>query len=292
MKAQNLTVCVPYKGCNKNCEYCVSRMTGYMHPRPELFKRNLAKVKQVARAAQVSSVLLTGKGEPTQNWEMLEHLVNIFSDWPVELQTNGLDLAWMVSEGAYGEQIGKIDALHKLGLDVVALSFDRLEQFGEMSDLFKVLLQLGFVRRVTLNITNKIPRHKRDPKKLFQKIMSLARKANVQQLSFRQVTVPNGVEITKRNKLAWAAKQWIEKNVDYDHYYDLVGAAKDAAIRQAHRIRELPYGAEVWDIDGVAVTWFDYCVQDEHRAHDVRSLIYQEDGHLYTAWNSPASILF
>ena len=57
-------------------------------------------------------------------------------------------------------------------------------------------------------------------------------------------------------------------------------------------IRKLPYGATIYDIGGIAVTWFDYCIQDAHGVDDIRSLIFQEDGHLYTAWDSPASILF
>ncbi len=57
-------------------------------------------------------------------------------------------------------------------------------------------------------------------------------------------------------------------------------------------LRKLPYGATLYDLDGIAVTHFDYCVQDDSGEDDVRSLIFLEDGHLYTAWNSPASRIF
>ncbi len=64
-------------------------------------------------------------------------------------------------------------------------------------------------------------------------------------------------------------------------------------IRSAPRLlRRLPYGAAVYDLDGVAVSHFDYCVQDDHGPDDIRSQIFAEDGHLYMAWNSPASVLF
>ena len=57
-------------------------------------------------------------------------------------------------------------------------------------------------------------------------------------------------------------------------------------------IRKLPFGATVFDINGVSFTYFDYCVQESSNDETIRSLIYQEDGHLYTSWNSKASIIF
>ena len=57
-------------------------------------------------------------------------------------------------------------------------------------------------------------------------------------------------------------------------------------------IRVLPFGAEVYDIGGIAVTWLDECVQERNNTNDIRSLIYQEDGHMYSSWDSLASILF
>ena len=37
MRANNLTISVPYKGCDKDCPYCVSKMTGYMESDKEAF---------------------------------------------------------------------------------------------------------------------------------------------------------------------------------------------------------------------------------------------------------------
>jgi hypothetical protein len=48
----------------------------------------------------------------------------------------------------------------------------------------------------------------------------------------------------------------------------------------------------VRDVGGIAVTFFEYCVQDSNGEDDIRSLIYNQDGHLYTTWNSPASMIF
>ena len=46
----NLTIAVPYYGCDKNCPYCVSKMTGNYENNINLFYKNLDKVKTVARS--------------------------------------------------------------------------------------------------------------------------------------------------------------------------------------------------------------------------------------------------
>jgi hypothetical protein len=58
-------------------------------------------------------------------------------------------------------------------------------------------------------------------------------------------------------------------------------------------LRVLPEtGIEVYDIMGMSVCFSDYCIQQENRMEDIRSLIFHQDGHVYTSWDSPASILF
>jgi len=67
MKATNLAISIPYKGCDKNCPYCVSKMTGYNTADEDAIIRNRPKVKNMAALASIGSVLLTGKGEPLLN---------------------------------------------------------------------------------------------------------------------------------------------------------------------------------------------------------------------------------
>ncbi len=47
---------------------------------------------------------------------------------------------------------------------------------------------------------------------------------------------------------------------------------------------KLPYGAMLYMYDDISVTYFNYCIQDNHNENDVRSLIFHEDGHLSTSW--------
>ncbi len=275
MKAQNLTISVPYKGCDKDCPYCVSKMTGYIDTNELCIDRNLEKVRKVAEAAQVSSVLLTGKGEPCLNPAWVNRFCRTFREYPIELQTNGLILLRELIDSP--KKDGWLTQLRSLGLSVLALSLDRLSDFEKFTPLFTYASGLNLIIRVTLNITKLISVHA-----TAENILRLCHAAHINQLSFRQITVPN-------NAVLHDTADWIHKNVSQDQYHGLVKQVTDMKPRV---IRKLPYGATIYDIGGIAVTWFDYCIQDDHGVDDIRSLIYLEDGHCYTAWDSPASILF
>ena len=278
MRAQNLSVCVPDSGCDKNCPYCVSEMTGSLPADRELMQRNLPKVLNLARNASVSSVLLTGKGEPCRDLDDVVWLLDAFGHLPVELQTNGLRL---VRRFERDPAAGDLERLRQRGLNVLAFSLDALDQFTRYTPLFGRAGELGLVVRVTFNLTDRIPADTG-----LQAFLDACGSAGVHQFSLRQVTVPNDVALETPEAQATAA--WIREHVDPDMYQRLVA---DLLAREPRLIRRLPYGAVVYDLQGIAVSHFDYCVQDEHGPDDIRSLIFAEDGHLYTAWNSPASIL-
>jgi len=268
MKAQNLTICVPYEGCDKNCPYCVSKMTGYIEYNDYLFEKNLSKVKTLADNANITSVLLTGKGEPMMNVGMTGKLAHYFSDYPIELQTNGIKLLQSFNLDAPFDMLRHVD--------VIAFSFDRFYLFDDFKGLFHYLDNMGKVIRVTMNVTNAL-----DNIGLSEYIKK-CKDTKVRQFSFRQIVAPNGTPEESPER------QWIRGNTDPHHYDDL---AKEIGTT-GREIRTLPFGAVIKDIDGVSVTYFDYCVQDNSSSDDIRSLIYQEDGHCYTSWGSRASILF
>ena len=95
LRSENLTISLPYEGCEKDCKYCISKMTGYEKTDTLLMARNIEKVKTVARNAGVNSILFTGKGEPLYNGDSIKFLTTMaldFAEWPLELQTNGLRL--------------------------------------------------------------------------------------------------------------------------------------------------------------------------------------------------------
>jgi len=50
--------------CNAKCKYCISRIT-YGMRNIEVYNRNIPKVKQLAHKLNITTAIITGKGEPT-----------------------------------------------------------------------------------------------------------------------------------------------------------------------------------------------------------------------------------
>ena len=280
MKAQSLSICVPNMGCNKNCPYCISKFTGASTPNRLLIERNIAKVVKLAETASVSSVILTGKGEPLLNIDDIRYFAGKFSDFPIEVQTNGLVLL---------EQDDLIKELYECDVNVVAFSFDRLSQFDQFKDVISQIKDWGIVVRVTFNVSDSYNFPANTRALVLLDFIDACKPAGVNQLSFRNITIPHNYVHSTASKKAQAAHDWIRQNTRNGLYRELVTRLREI---NAPLIRSLPFGAKVYDVYGIAVTYFDYCLQDSHTDEDIRSIIFEEDGHAYTAWNSKASILF
>ena len=270
MKANNLTICVPYKGCDKSppCPYCVSKITGGVESNIKRMHSNAKKVLTLARIAQVTSVLLTGKGEPFLNFGEILFFSNFFREFPLEIQTNGIRL---------GKHRMYIEDLARSGMNVIALSADDpYSQGGNIANIVKSAHRSGLLVRATINVTRLL-----EPTgDTFDKLIGYCREWNVDQLTLRNIVAPNHTADTKETR-------WIECFSDVKLYDRLKAGAESGYL-----IRTLPTGSRVYDHGGIAVSFSDYCVQDSNNSEDIRSLIFQEDGHMYTSWNSRASMLF
>ena len=295
MKANNLAVCVPNAGCNKHCPYCVSKMTGYTRSNWELMNSRIDKVVRFAERCGVSSVLLTGKGEPLVTPSLILILLRAFKDFPCELQTNGIAL--LDDDTEYMKE--RVQTFATCGLNTLAISCDRVTDINKFGKVFWIAKECGIVTRVTLNTTDMLPNDLS-----WTQLIRLCKEYSVQQISLRRITIPTDVKViepattVKTGEINRAAL-WIRHHNGDELFEKLTRKinlptmwAQDETIATPRRIRALPYGATVYDCEGIAIATFDYCVQDECGEEDIRSLIFQEDGHLYTAWNSPASLIF
>ncbi len=268
MRAGNISICIPNMGCNKNCEYCVSKMTGMMSADPQKMKGNVRKVKKLADQARVFSILLTGKGEPLCNKEMTEYFIETFSEYSVELQTNGIVLA--EADRSY------IKKLYDKGLDIVAISVDDLEDLNPT--LLKEIHDVGMMTRITFNVTNKLhmPGEFYQNLSFFDLIETCKETGNVDQMTIRNIVVPNNTPKTKQTI-------WIEKNVDPSVYLEiekqLIEACKEKEEKGQFSMK-LSYGATVYDYEGIAVSYSRYCIQDKNKGENIRSLILMENGHI------------
>jgi hypothetical protein len=271
LKAENLTISVPNHGCDKDCPYCVSRMTGYVTNDFGRMLRNHNKVVHVARAAEVTSVLFTGKGEPVLAYGELIELARLFNSWPLELQTNGI----VLSEGDDSLLAGLYDA----GFDVIAVSVDTTAQLESYRGLFSRIGRAGMLSRITVNVTGLLGGV------TFSGLLEYCRDNGISQLTLRRIVTP---ENPKDKKTAG----WIAANVDDGDYRSLMDQAQAYVSKRGKLIRTLNHGVAVYDCGGVSFSYSDYCIQETSRGDNVRSLVFLENGHLFTSWNSAASILF
>lgn len=275
MKANNLSISIPYKGCDKACPYCVSKMTGYIESDEGMFIGKMDKVRHMAEMAEVSSVSITGKGEPMLNLDMVKEVIRNFKDFPIEIQTNGIRLK---------KEPNLVGVLAAEGLDIVAISFDRISDFEDYAELIKLIDSVGMTSRVTLNVTDMLPSF---TEMRIMDYISLCKEYGVHQFSVRNIVAPNYTEPTKYHI-------WIEENTKEDLYQvlmdDFLNERENGG--NIHFLRKLPYGGNLYDVEGISYTSFEYCIQDSNNGDDIRSLIFQEDGHLYTSWNSMASRIF
>ncbi|GAI14101.1 unnamed protein product, partial [marine sediment metagenome] len=113
---------------------------------------------------------------------------------------------------------------------------------------------------------------------------------NIEQLTFRVIAIPNYVEFN--SAISQKTKKWIQDNIKADDVIMFLDSMESYLKGIGKIIRVLPYGAILYDYRSLSVTKFDYCVQDGAKEYKIRSLIFQEDGHLYTHWNSLASRIF
>ena len=277
MKANNLAISVPNYGCSKNCPYCISKMTGYKDKNLGMFYRNMGKVVKMAEIAQVNNVIITGKGEPLFDEDSINQVIQVakfFREYPLEIQTNGKRLL------NYPELM---DRLYLEGINTIAVSVDNEKQMNDIVDLFPEIHRLGMLVRLTFNITDMFEGI------TFETMLCYCTEHNIDQLSIRKITTPS---IVKDTPDSWKAFNWIAKHGAQELYDDINIELKQAILSNSTKLSTLSFGATIFDIEGIAVTIFDHCIQESNMEDDIRSLIYEEDGHLYYTWDSPASKIF
>jgi len=123
---QTYTIIIGSKACNAQCPYCVSRMTptaGVGMKPQDINWRNFYKGADLANQWGATTVLITGKGEPTLfPHQITECLINLEKcHFPlIELQTNGIKLA----QDNYDDYLRE---WYKLGLTTIAISITHYE---------------------------------------------------------------------------------------------------------------------------------------------------------------------
>lgn len=241
MKIQTMSIVVGTRACNARCPFCVSKMTGFKEPLPtEPNWVNLEAGCRLAVMGGVTTVLLTGKGEPTLYPDLISsYLVALKRHrFPfVELQTNGLSLT------------GKLLAAWKKGgLTTVCLSAVHWEReknrtiyspdggHYDMAEFVRTIHEAGLSVRLSIMMIKGMVC---SPDEV-DSLVDFCRKNRVEQLTIRPISKPSRSEDAE-------AFSWVSRNRPTDRQ---VAAIERQLKRKAVPLMDLAHGARVYDYDG------------------------------------------
>jgi organic radical activating enzyme len=301
MLANNLTISVPSRVCDKGCPYCISRVTPSPKIDKQTFYENIPKLKKLIDNVGITSILITGKGEPFLYFE-LERLIDKFKEYPLEIQTNGERLSKAVNNNVTSIEVmlqKPINAILK-HINVLSISVDSFSQYKSLQQLIGKIKHTSpsTIIRLSFNVTKQLLDLPDDLD--IDYYIKHSAEAGVRQVTFRRVSLPDTIptSINDDNKIissTYAAiKGWIEENANAKMFATCYAKLhKLIENLEAPCIRKFNFGGEVYDLGGLSLALMDVtCVQENHNEDNLRSLIYHQDGHLYTSWNSLGSILF
>ena len=281
MKISTLSIVAGTGACNASCPFCVSKMTGNtVFLLRKINHRNLNKAILFAEQSGVSTVLITGKGEPTLYPDQItEYLTLINNRFPfIELQTNGLTIERDLT------LVNRLSCWRDLGLSTVSISIvsnllgingDIAGLAEDVPEIIRRVHSCGLSVRINCTLIKDILWTPEDVKRLCE----WCKKNEVEQLTIRPVAEP---EVTEDKNVS----EWVE---EHTLNFEEMQAIEDEFLSKGKLLMELPHGALVVDYQGQNLC-INNCltlpVKDE-----IRQLIFFPDGHLYYDWTYKGAIL-
>ncbi len=285
MKIQIFSIVAGTTACNAHCPYCISKMTpkqGINIGEPRVNWRNFEKACRLAEINGVTTVLITGKGEPTlypeQITKFLENLKK-FNFPLLELQTNGIILA----EENYNKYL---EEWYKLGLIMIALSIVHYEQksnkkifsdkYPELKNLIDKLHKIGFSVRLSCTMLKGFVDNPKEVEKLIEK----AKEWKVEQLSIRKLAMPKHSE--NEDIFVWTKENIVSKTE--------LEKIKQFIAKNGNKIMTLQDGAQVYDLNGQNMCLTD-ALTIKPKSDSLRQIIFFPDGHLRFDWQYKGATL-
>jgi len=289
MKIQTLSIVAGTSACDASCPYCISRMTpkqgvGLKEKESDWLKFD--KACKLAQINNVSTVLITGKGEPLLYPDQLTKILEKMErfEFPlIEVQTNGLAL------GREWEKYKPyLEKWRQLGLNTIALSIVHYKQernkeiyspgseYPDLEKLIKNLHRLGYsIRLSCVMLKNYI-----DSIEEVKNLVERAKEWNVEQLTIRSVKVPEKSQDQKA--FNWTKQRVLSRGtlVDISDFFD----------KNATRLMTLDHGGVVYDFRDQNLCLTD-CLTMKSNSENLRQLIFFPDGHLRYDWRYEGAVL-
>lgn len=293
MKIQTFSIVAGTRACDAKCPFCVSRMTGLdaLPSERRINRRNLHKAALLAQRAGTTTVLLTGKGEPTLYPDEITEYLRLLEPYGfpmVELQTNALEMGRLARDGQTRSRLtaAHLRRWHEAGLDTVAISVVDVDtkanvrvydhDYPPLDRTVQYLHGLGYsVRLCVMMMRGAVDRAAR-----VRDVVEFCRRQEVEQLTFRPIRRPEATEDTD-------AARFVEQfGVSDEALQPIYGWIVDRGVH----LMSLMHGAKIFDVDGQNVCISD-CLTLEPKDDNIRTLIFYSDGRVTYDWQHHGAIL-
>lgn len=280
MHFQTFSVVVGTRACNAKCPFCISRQTGLLTQPVEVNWRNFNVACNLAQKANTTTVLMTGKGEPTLYPQHITAHLEVMRKYNfplIELQTNGI---WLAEDNAETEAVLK--EWYQLGLTTIAISTVHYDSemnrkvyspdsktFYSLYRLIEKLHRHGFSVRLCVML---LKGYIDCPEKV-AKMIEFCQATRVEQLTFRNI---KAIEVTDNPEVT----KWTAEHALTDDELEL---AERRIKNHGVLIHKLMHGTDVYDVDGQNVC-LGTCLTQDPNQNDFRQLIFFPDGSLYWDW--------
>lgn len=294
MNIQSLSVCVPAKRCINDCKFCCSKMhtSDYADHFTDVcyyasYTEDMRKRLEYARENGCNTCMLTGNNEPQQNKEFLR----VFSEVNRSLRTPFLNIE-MQTTGAFIDPDFLDFFRNSVGVTTIAVSVACLDDDVDNRSMIRTKdAQLSLSRfcaeikkrninlRLCLNMNDGIlVHHDYTP----QSVIELCGDLGADQITFRALWAPD--DDTEQGK--WIAGHVSAKTLDF------IDALKADVKANGKYLDTLEYGADRYDYHGFSVVVDEDSMSQEENKSAVKYLILRPNGHLYSKWDSQASLIF
>ncbi|RPI77418.1 MAG: radical SAM protein [Desulfobacteraceae bacterium] len=291
LQFQTLSVLAGSLACNAHCPFCVSKMTpqqGMSASLQPINRPNLEIACRLAAKGNVTTALITGKGEPTLYPEDLNAFVRILTRYfpLIELQTNAL--VFLKNRKRFGPYLKH---WKKNGLTTIIISMVHFqaemngriylgeknpEAYPPLEKTIALLHEFGFsIRLSCIGCRGYI-----DSDRKLSALIDFCRENKVEQLSWRPVTVSQ--KSCDQKVYQAARKMSIPVNI--------LKNIRNSVAKRGTLLMELVHGAEVYDLDGQNLCLTN-CLTRKPDDEIMRQLIYFPDGHLRYDWEKPGAII-
>lgn len=310
MNIQSLSVCVPAKKCMNDCKFCCSKMHGgdyedrfTLYNTTMSYIGDMRKRLQYARDNGCNTLMLTGNNEPQQNKDFLRILGIMNQSLPnpfhnIEMQTSG---AFIDSN--------MLDFLKDIGVTTMAISVSCIDvnttnrniiQTADhglvLRKLCEAIKERNMNLRICLNMNDwmclklaNIP------------LCSSSAEGSEEMIEDAVQSVIHDCKLLQADQITcralWTSEddtsqsEWIKENVT-KRTYDFIRTFRKMVERDGTYLDTLEYGANRYDYQGFSVVIDEDSMAKECHKDSVKYLILRPDGHLYSKWDSKASLIF